>query len=557
MNRSIRVLSAAALVLVGTVAVPHTASAAVDTTCSYTKAKKLVTLRFPDADAAEGPVWFGRVPGSKRIGFDTYAIDWKVCGGATTDNTDKVKVLGSQQSEELVLTLEGGPLAPGRTRERTGTSEIELSVDLGDGTDELTLLGGFGADHLAFHSRSSASLNADSDADVALSGVDEWTMDGGLGNDVLDGHGAPAVTLYGREGSDRLTGGSGRDQLTGDEGVSTAADGNDVLNGGAGDDDLSAGGGNDRLLGGADDDYLRGDKGRDAMSGGSGDDNLYAESGADGADVLSGGSGGDTANYTARVVAVHLTLDGKANDGTKREKDLLRGDLESLRGGAKDDVIVGNGADNYLQGNDGNDTLRGLGGDDGFGQGNGDDSIFGGDGDDDCYSSAGVDRFYGEAGDDYVNAGSTNDGRDLYSGGSGVDTITYSQRTGAVTIDVGVDNHDGESLENDWVKADFESIYGGAGGDTISGGPTGEYIVGNAGNDDLAGGRGADTVDGGTGNDSVSGGEGYDSVYGGDNDDLVFVADDGRDYFSCGSGTDTGYVDAYDPVAADCEALVA
>lgn len=560
MSRSARVLSVAVVTLAALVGAPTTASAAVDTTCSYAKAKKLVTVTLPDADADEGPVWVGRIAGSKRIGFDTYAIEWRACGSASVTNTNRIRIVGSQHSEEVVITLEGGALAPGAARERTGTPEIEVDVDLGNGTDTLVLQGGNGGDRLAFRSQRAGGLNGDSDADISISGVDRWRLDGGLGNDVLDGRGAPVVTVYGREGSDRLLGGAGDDSLRGDEGDTPAADGNDVLVGGGGDDDLTGGGGNDRLEGGADDDNLRGGLGRDTLLGGDGDDDAYAEDGKDGADVVSGGPGSDYASYYYRTQPLKLTLEGRANDGAKGEGDNLRADLEHLEGGAKADLIVGNGYHNTLRGNAGNDVIKGLAGDDSLQSHDGDDTVYGGAGDDTFSSGVGLDRHFGEAGDDGFYAGSVNDGRDVYSGGSGYDWLSYEQRTNAVTIDVTDDGGDGEAGENDSVKPDFEWLSGGSGGDTIRGGSLGEDLRGQSGNDTIDGGRGPDILRGGSGADDLTGGEGYDNLYGDSDDDTLNAVDSAADYVDCGSHSvgDLAYIDSteYDTVYG-CEALVA
>lgn len=552
----VRALCATALAVVCVSAVPTAASAAVDTTCGYSKAKHLVTLRLPDADADETPVWLGRVPGAKRIGFDTDSIDWKVCGAATVTNTNTIRVVGTQQSEELVITLEGGPLAPGFSHERRGSSEIELAVDLGSGTDEITLLGGDGPDHLGFPRGGRGTLNGDDDVDITIAGADRWTLDGGIGNDVLDGSGAPQLRAYGREGSDRITGGAGRDYLVGDEGEAASADGNDTVVGGDGDDSVTAGGGNDRLLGGAGDDYLRAGGGRDQVFGGADSDWMPAESTADGADVVRGGTESDAVSYSERQRALRISLDNRANDGVTGERDDIGSDVESIYGGARGDTVVGSSSGNYLVGGTGDDTLRGMGGNDTLNPGDGDDDMFGGDGGDSFYTSLGTDRAFGEGGDDSLNAGSTADGRDVYSGGSGVDSMSYSQRTGAVTIDVTSTGHDGEAGENDDVKADFEYLTAGGGDDTVAGGSLGEQVNGGNGADTLSGGRGADSVHGGAGDDHLSGGEGYDTLYGEDGDDVIGAMDDAADSIDCGWQVvaDTANTDGYDDVV-NCEVV--
>jgi hypothetical protein len=87
--------------------------------------------------------------------------------------------------------------------------------------------------------------------------------------------GAPACTIKGTDGSDRLRGTGRRDVICGAGGNDTiaGAGGNDVLLGGRGDDTLTGGPGNDRLEGGRGRDLLvsKG-RGRDVLVGGPGKD---------------------------------------------------------------------------------------------------------------------------------------------------------------------------------------------------------------------------------------------------------------------------------------------
>ena len=555
MSRSSRLLSVVVLVAAGLVALPHSASAAVDAACQFSKAKKLVTLTLPADDHDEGDFILGRVAGSKRIGFDSDEIEWKVCGSASVENTNTIKVVGSQQSETLVVSVDGGMLGPGAANESAGSDEIEIVGDLGDGTDTLVLAGGDGSDRLSIDSRTSATFNADDDRDISLDGVDSWRMYGGIGQDVLDAHGAPQVNAYGQEGSDRVIGGNGADNLYGDGGEDSA-DGNDIVLGGGGRDSIYGGGGSDRLSGGDEDDYLRGEKGNDVVAGGDGSDSIYSEAGADGSDDVTGGPGTDTAGYSSRQQPVRVSLDGKANDGAEGEDDRIRTDVERLSGSGKDDVLVGNGANNSLYGNAGADVLKGLGGNDTLYPDDGEDTSYGGAGDDYLSNSIGMDRLFGEGGDDSLSAGSAEDGRDVFSGGSGNDSISYSARVLAVTIDVTTDSGDGGVAENDFVHSDFEYIYGGSEADNLHGGSNAERLYGFNGNDVINGGRGADNLNGGAGNDDLTGGEGYDGVYGDADDDSLFLdSDSASDYGDCGSGTDTVYVDPYD-ASTGCESIL-
>ena len=200
---------------------------------------------------------------------------------------------------------------------------------------------------------------------------------GGAGNDTLKGDDAHANTLDGRDGSDVLDG------MAGD----------DVLLGGKGDDS--------QLLGGS------------------------------GGDYISGGDGIDSVSYITATVAVSVTLDGAAGDGTNCprpdktvsgtcENDNLQGDLENIEGSNYDD---------YLSGSDGRNDLYGR---------NGDDVLVG------------------------------NGGPDVLQGDGGVDTVLYTGRVDDLTI-TAYDNvaNDGGSNEGDNVKSTVENITGGDGNDII------------------------------------------------------------------------------------------
>ena len=123
-------------------------------------------------------------------------------------------------------------------------------------------------------------------------------------------------------------------------GVATAA----TLSGGGGDDVLAGGDGNDTLNAGADADRLDGGAGNDTLNGDPGDD------------MLTGGTGGrrastaapalDTADYSARTVALTIDLDGAADDGETVEDDNVRPDIERVLGGSGDDTLTGNNAVN-------------------------------------------------------------------------------------------------------------------------------------------------------------------------------------------------------------------
>ena len=126
------------------------------------------------------------------------------------------------------------------------------------------------------------------------------------------------------------------------------------------------GSGNDVVRGSSAGDSIYDGAGRDRHSGRGGDDTLFSGSGAD---VLSGGSGRDRVSYDAPLGAprrggVRADLDGRADDGSAGERDLIRIDVENLDGTEFRDVLRGNGRANEIDGVGGADRIFGLGGND-------------------------------------------------------------------------------------------------------------------------------------------------------------------------------------------------
>ncbi len=254
--------------------------------------------------------------------------------------------------------------------------------------------------------------------------------------------------------------------------------------------------GNDTLTGAATADNFSGGAGDDTLNGGAGDDWLI---GADGDDHVFGGQGND----------------------------------RSLSGDAGNDEIDGNEGDDYLQGGDGADLLRG---------GEGNDELDFGSLDADLDESQGHDTLAGGSGDDKLNggpAGGRQDPDDL-SGGDGVDTADFSDRTASLKIDLDGRADDGQSDENDNVEADVENVIGGSDDDTLTGSGVANLLDGRNGDDRINGGGGDDTLDGGAnnpGSDTLSGGDGRDTLDGRAGDDSL-DGGTGDDVLSGSGGTD-------------------
>jgi trimeric autotransporter adhesin len=154
---------------------------------------------------------------------------------------------------------------------------------------------------------------------------------------------------------------------------------------------------------------------------------------------------------------------------------------------------------------------------------------------------------------------------DQFSGGDGIDTVTYVNARDGVTVDLrdvtgfanlGVAHGDTYNSVERFVltnngdvfvgsgMADVvyglsgrDSLSGGLGDDTLRGGVANDNLNGDDANDNLFGDGGNDTLNGGLGNDLLVGGTEDDKLYGGADEDTLF-GQDGFDFLSGGAGND-------------------
>jgi Ca2+-binding RTX toxin-like protein len=541
MSRTLRAAVSIALV-VGAAFVLAPPASAISDTCLYDAPTKIVTVVFP------GTVNVNRTVSREHNGNKIY-YNGSPCSTATVTNTKTIYVITGAGSQSLTIDLSNGQFAPGAGAESTGKSEIEWQVDLGDGTDAITVDGGNEPDTIHFDGATKLLLNGDADSDVHLLNTETRYVFAGGGNDHVSASAStPRVTFYGESGNDTLTGGVGYDDLEG------GADA-DTLNGNDGSDGLYGGSGADHANGGDGGDTFYGGSGNDVFSGGFGNDTFYSESSAnDGADRFAGGPGlYDEMSYYQRSTGVKANLDGVANDGATGEHDLIGKDVEELDGSSAKDVLTGNTSDNYLFGQGGNDVLNAGAGDDTLYGYAGNDKMHGNDGNDTLYGNIGDDTMYGDGGEDGFYADSTNDGNDFMYGGTGQDQVSYSSRSVQVWVRLGGVN-EGQAGESDKISGDIETGYGGSSGDIMSGTNAVNNLYGNGGNDTISGGNGADYLNGGTGNDDLTGGDGTDYIYGYDDNDTIHLTDGGTDYTYCGNGVDVASDrDTYDTTLQDCE----
>lgn len=228
-------------------------------------------------------------------------------------------------------------------------------------------------------------------------------------------------------------------------------------------------------------------------------------------------------------------------------------------GQAGNDVLRGGRRDDTLLGGDGDDLIRGGAGNDSIDSGDGDDSVKGGVGNDTLNGSRGNDVLSGGPGRDLIDG---EDGTDWIRGGSGHDTLRGGSGNDVVQGGAGHDVVIG-GTGNDRLR-------GGLGNDTLAGNAGDDRIFGQAGNDAVAAGAGHDTIRGNRGDDTLLGGDGHDMMAGdrgadvvlGENDDDVILARhaDG-DILAGGDGHDhieaaAGEIDELFSFRADWIALV-
>jgi Ca2+-binding RTX toxin-like protein len=348
--------------------------------------------------------------------------------------------------------------------------------------------------------------------------------------------------------------GDGPDQFTG-AGRANGQDGDDVLNAGTDLAALDGGPGDDVVNGGPhNDNTLVGGPGDDQIDGGAGDDS-FDQSNEPGSDVVRGGPGTDEVSYRGRAVGVRATLgSGTADDGEPGEHDDLGGDIEAVVGTDHADFIIGSASADSLSAEAGDDRVYGA---------NGADTINGG---------LGADYVSGGNGSDRLGFGVPSEGDgspDTFSGGAGVDAITYRFTSDEIHVSLNGSADDGAVGEGDNVLGDVENVQGGWSTNVLVGndapnvleGADGGYMYefppfsddnmyGGGGDDTLSGHGGADVLTGGPGDDTldaaaydgpygISGDPSVDDVdylYGGAGNDILFAHDFVSDRVDCGPG---------------------
>ena len=380
---------------------------------------------------------------------------------------------------------------------------------------------------------------------------------GGTGNDILDG-GADNDRLRGGEGADTLLGGEGRDTAVysrSGSGVNVSlelglgsggsaegdtlaevenlvgSDYDDVLSGDANNNKLTGRDGNDVLLGGAGDDRIIGGAGSDTIDGGEGEDwAIYTMTAAD----LYESSVGTASTAEALealfdpevINGVQVDLAAGIASGLIGEGDTLA-NVENVKGGDLNDLLIGDEQSNKLFGGDGQDQLFGGGGDDFLRGGEGRDNLDGGDGSDWALYQTAAHGIIANLEEGFVREAvlEFDDGELIITseGGSSsrIDTLT--------------------SMEN-IVGSDFA--------DVITGNEEDNQFRGRGGDDELAGGGGNDDLRGGEGNDMLNGGDGDDRLSGGTGDDIL-TGGFGSDTFVFREGFGSDIITDFDAEVGD------
>lgn len=480
-----------------------------------------------------------------------------------------------------------------------------------------TFHGGSGNDVVTYAARSeSLVIDVDGVADDGAPGEndnvgpDVEIVQGGLGSDLLIGN-TGSNTLDGYFGADTLRGGGGSDVLKGPDAADTAdysdhsSDVTISLDGIANDGQT---GENDHLeanvisiIGGSGNDTLTGNDQVNGLDGGAGDDVIDGRGGADeilgkagndtflsslppivsfDSDAFAGGDGFDIADYSPRTAAVRVQLDGLAGDGESSESDMIGPDVEGIRGGAGNDVLIGDDGLNSLEGGPGDDRLDGGLGADAITGGEGRDLLDysaradpvsvdidgepgddGGSGEQDSVSTDVEDVLGGDGDDTLVGSDSDNfldggPGGDALDGGGGVDRLDYSKRSTRVHVDLDGVADDGEAGEDDNTMG-FEVILGGRKDDVLLAGDERSTVLGGAGDDDIEAGAGDDFLQGGPGNDYLDGHLGADEFDGGKGLDYASYTKRPADIHAdlAGDGGD-GQAGEGDVIHANIEGLV-
>ncbi len=422
----------------------------------------------------------GGANNDKFWGNDVENSFWGRGGNDLLDGRGGNDKLFGEAGNDVLLGGAGNDLLDG------GTGDDTLDGGIGDDT----LIGGTGADVLVGGDGTDAA-----DYSVSFAGVVVNLETGvGVGGDAEGDKLSGIENLIGSKFNDVLIGNAGNNVLDGGDGNDTLVGGagSDVLNGGMGSDtadystacavivnltvgtSLSCGTEVDKLvsienvIGSNYNDTITGDAGSNKLFGGAGKDHFY---GSGGGDFFDGGAGKDWIDYRTSTTGVKVNLlTGVGQFG------LAQGDtyanIENIRGGAGDDILIGDGNANVFYGGAGSDRIEGGGGND---------------------------MIYTAGGYDYVD------------GGTGIDTLSYADSWDKVIVNLATGIGQYGSASRDTI-VNVENLIGSKFNDVLTGDSGANMLNGGSGNDTLRGGAGNDVLIGGSGADVLDGGDGIDTA---------------------------------------------
>ncbi|MBN8542831.1 MAG: hypothetical protein J0M34_01035 [Alphaproteobacteria bacterium] len=340
-----------------------------------------------------------------------------------------------------------------------------------------------------FAQRQAAGTTATTDIAVKEFGSD--LLVGAYWNETLNGKSGDDV-LVGNNGDDVLVGGDGNDWAFGGEG-------NDTIYGDAGDDVLFGGEGYDTIYGGTGDDVILGGEGNDSLDGGAGNDWIDADgdydtvNGGDGNDVILGGAGDDSLNGGAGDDIIHGDDGNDILNGGDGNDTLIGGlGSDTINGGGGNDVINGDGGALFLDGGSGQDTIVFSNATSGV-VANLQNNTYGG-------SAAGlsVTNFENITGSNFNDLFYASDVANAMDGAGGTDTVSYTDSSAAVTVNLTSGIHSDGYAQGDTLL-NVENVTGSIWNDSITGSASNNLLDGGSGNDTLNGALGTDTLTGGAG----------------------------------------------------------
>ena len=333
-----------------------------------------------------------------------------------------------------------------------------------------------------------------------LAGIEEIVINTGPGNDTVTTHGdftgtsllQSTITINGEDGDDTV---DISDQTSNHRVVFRGGAGTNVLIGEHRPQDVLE---NAAMAGAPGTSGGNGDPSAGGSGSGSGDGSSLGDDLDDGDETDGEGSTGDgsddmsdddasTGTSPTEVPQILPLAAGTTHLGTP-DPDVMIGDGgdDVLSGGAGDDLIKGGDGSDVIMGGDGKDDLFGGAGHDMIFGDAGNDRIFAGDGDDVVEGGSGWDTVYLGAGDDRVIA-TVYDGKDVYWGDAGQDTLDYSAITANLTVDLGNGLLQHGSVSSDHTNTDtifgFENVIGGTGNDTIFASSVANVMDGGLGDD--------------------------------------------------------------------------